>query len=73
VTYPDRLQVGCRVTGLLPDRVTFEYRLVSTTLNGVACEGQAVVVSYDYRAGAKAPIPEAVRGAIGELEGRERI
>ena len=71
VTYPDRLQVGARVSDIQPDRVAIEFRLVSEKVNAVACEGQGVVVSYDYRAGAKAPIPEAIRAAISELERRE--
>lgn len=68
VSYPDRVLVGARVSDAQPDRVTFEYGLVSTKLNAVACEGQAVVVSYDYKAGTKVPIPEAVRKAIEDLE-----
>ena len=68
VSYPDRLLVGARISDIQTDRVTFEYRLVSTKLNAVASEGQALVVSYDYRAGKKVPIPEAVRLAIEELE-----
>jgi hypothetical protein len=31
--------------------------------------GGAVVVSYNYAEGGKAPLPEAVREAIGRLEG----
>lgn len=69
VAHPDRLLVAARVGDVQPDRVTFEYRIVSTRLDAVACEGQAVVVSYDYRAAAKCPIPDAVRKAITELEG----
>jgi acyl-CoA thioester hydrolase len=69
VTYPDRLLVGAHVSEMHTDRVTFTYRLVSTRLDAVAAEGQAVVVSYDYRVGTKAPIPEAIRKAIEELEG----
>lgn len=71
VSHPDHLLVGARITEIQNDRVTFEYRLVSTKLNAVACEGQAVVVSYDYRAGAKAPIPEPIRMAIEELENKK--
>jgi acyl-CoA thioester hydrolase len=71
VTYPDRLQVGARVADIQSDRVVFEFRLVSEKLNAVACEGQGVIVSYDYRADAKAPIPEGIRAAILELEGRK--
>src|SRR5262252_2142824 len=68
VSYPDHLLIGARVTDVQPDRVTFEFRLVSTKLNAVACEGQGVIVSYDYRAGGKAAIPEPIRKAIEELE-----
>ncbi|MCE9566024.1 MAG: acyl-CoA thioesterase [Planctomycetes bacterium] len=68
VSYPDHLLVGARITDIQPDRVTFDYRIVSMKLNAVACEGQAVVVSYDYNAEKKAPIPDAVRKAIEELE-----
>jgi acyl-CoA thioester hydrolase len=68
VSYPDHLLVGARISDIQPDRVTFEYRVVSSKLNAVAAEGDAVVVSYDYRANAKAPIPEAIRKAIKELE-----
>ena len=68
VSYPDHLLVGGRISDIQSDRVTFDYRLISTKLNAVAAEGQAVVVSYDYKAAAKAPLPEAIRKAIEELE-----
>jgi len=71
VSYPDRLLVGTRTTDIQPDRITIEHRVVSTKLNAVACEGQGVVVSYDYNANAKAPIPDTVRKAIEELEARK--
>jgi acyl-CoA thioester hydrolase len=68
VSYPDRLMVGVRVSDLQTDRVTFEYRIVSRAQGAVTTEGQAVVVSYDYRRGAKCPIPDGVREAIERLE-----
>jgi acyl-CoA thioester hydrolase len=68
VTYPDQLQVGVRTTEISADRFTIEYRLVSERLGEVAAEGGGVVVSYDYVAGRKAPIPAAVRRAIETLE-----
>jgi acyl-CoA thioester hydrolase len=71
VKYPDHLLVGARVTDVQVDRVAFEFRLVSTALNAIACEGQGVVVSYDYRASTKTPIPEQIRSAIEDLEGRK--
>jgi acyl-CoA thioester hydrolase len=68
LSYPDHLLVAARISEIQADRVTFEYKLVSTKLNTVAAEGNAVVVSYDYRANAKTPIPEAIRKAIEKLE-----
>jgi acyl-CoA thioester hydrolase len=73
LTYPDRILVAARISEMQSDRVTFEYRLVSTKLHAVAAEGEALVVSYDYRANAKTPIPEPIRKAIEALEERQRI
>ena len=72
VTYPDTLVVGARTTELGEYRFAHEYRVVSRAMNDVAASGGAVLVSYDYAAARKTPIPEAVRGAIRSLEG-ERL
>lgn len=69
LTYPDTVLVGARTTEVGADRFTMEYRLVSQAQGEVAAEGGGVLVSYDYAAGRKAPLPEAVRTAIGCLEG----
>jgi acyl-CoA thioester hydrolase len=68
LVYPDHIWVGARVTDVQSDRVAFEYLIVSQALGVVTTDGQGVVVSYDYNAGAKCPIPAAVREAIKELE-----
>lgn len=69
IRYPDHLLIGARVTEVQTDRITLEHKLVSKQWNAVACEGQVVVVSYDYNVNAKVPIPESIRQAIWELEG----
>jgi acyl-CoA thioester hydrolase len=68
VKYPDRIRVGARIITLEADRVTFEHRLVSGVWDDLAAEGQAVVVSYDYRANRKAGLPHLLRERIDELE-----
>lgn len=68
LSYPDHIFVGARVIDVQPDRVTIEHRIVSTKWDAVATEGQVVVVSFDYRKGQKAPIPDAIRAAIAELD-----
>jgi acyl-CoA thioester hydrolase len=67
ITYPDRVQVGVRAKDVKDDRVTIEYRLISENWDAVAAEGEAVVISYDYRNARKCPIPDAIRAAIREL------
>jgi acyl-CoA thioester hydrolase len=69
VTYPDTLLVGARTTELGEDRFAHEYHVVSRALNDVAASGGTVLVSYDYAAAAKVPVPPAVRAAIHKLEG----
>lgn len=73
LTYPDAVRVGARVTEVGEDRFTMEYRVVSEKLGAVAAEGGGVLVSFDYRAGRKAPLPEEVRSAIESLEGGPRV
>jgi acyl-CoA thioester hydrolase len=68
LSYPDHLLVGARASDIQSDRMTIEHRIVSTRWDAVATDGQVVVVSFDYRQGRKAPIPDAVRTAIAALE-----
>jgi acyl-CoA thioesterase FadM len=68
VSYPDRLAVGARVVTLEADRVTFEHRIVSRRWDDLACEGEAVVVCYDYRRRCKTPLPAVLREHIDRLE-----
>ncbi len=70
LTYPDTVSVGARVPDLDVDRFRMEYRIVSHRHQKIAAEGDALIVSYDYRNRTKAPLPEVVRGYILDLEGR---
>lgn len=72
IKFPDRVWVGVRATDLQADRVTFEHALVSRAWDAVACEGTAVVVSYDYRNECKAPLPGAVRERIEATEAQTK-
>lgn len=68
VVYPDTVVIGARATDVGDDRFAHEYRLVSRALGDVAAEGGALLVSYDYAAGRKTPLPDDVRAAIQALE-----
>lgn len=67
VRYPATVTVGVRVEGVGADRFTHHYRVVRAGTDEVVAEGEGVVVSYDYGAARKAPIPEEVRRAIDGL------
>lgn len=70
LTFPDTVHVGARVSDLQADRFTMSYEVRSDRLGGaVACEGSGLIVAYDYRALAKAPLPGAIVSRIHALEG----
>jgi acyl-CoA thioester hydrolase len=71
VTYPDTLSVRARVSALGDDRFLMEYEAYSSALDKVVADGETLVVSYDYVAGRRIPLPEEYRRAILALEGRE--
>lgn len=71
VHYPDTVEVGARVSAMEEDRFTMEYRIVSLDQEAVAAEGHGVVVSFDYEAGRKVPLPDDVSRRVRELEGDE--
>ena len=58
-----------RVTQVLDDRLTMHHRVVSQRHGLLAAEGDGVIVTYDYGAMRKAPVPEDLRRRIAELEG----
>ena len=66
--YPDTAIVGARGTDVGEDRFTMIYRIVSESRGSVAADGEGVVVSFDYRARRKTPLPDAVRAGIERLE-----
>jgi acyl-CoA thioester hydrolase len=68
LTYPDTVRMGTRVGEVGADRFTMLFRIVSTRHQRIAAEGDSVIVSYDYRAGRKVPLPESMRAAIAALE-----
>lgn len=68
LSYPDTITVGARVSALGADRFTMQYRALSDRHHAIAADGEGVVVSYDYAAGAKTALPEAVRARIRALD-----
>jgi len=68
LTYPDTVSVGARAEALGADRFMMKYVVVSHRHARSAAEGEGLIVSYDYRALTKAPLPEVIRRRIEALE-----
>jgi acyl-CoA thioester hydrolase len=68
LTYPDTVAVGARVPAVGRDRFTMAYAAVSRRHGKLAAEGEGEIVAYDYRAGHKTDVPDALRRRIAELE-----
>lgn len=68
LTYPDTVSVGTKISGLAADRFVMKYVAVSHEHERVAAEGEGLIVSYDYRALKKAPLPHEIRERIKVLE-----
>jgi acyl-CoA thioester hydrolase len=68
LTYPDTISVGARAHTLEADRFSMDYKIISHKHLKVAAEGGGVIVSYDYKQAAKAPLPDVIRERITALE-----
>jgi len=66
--YPDKISVGARVSEIQEDRFVMEYLVVSHTHQAIAAEGDAVVVSFNYRESKKVLVPRDVKKRIEKLE-----
>jgi acyl-CoA thioester hydrolase len=68
VHYPDTLTVGTRVSTIGNTHFNMDYLIISE-IHGAVATGDSVIVTFDYRVNAKAPVPDAVIRAIEGLEG----
>lgn len=67
VEWPARLTVRCGCTAIGNTSFTMAYEVTDEDANLVAA-GTSVQVMFDYRAGAKVQVPDAIRAAIAHLQ-----
>ena len=70
LTYPDTVDVGTRVVAVGNSSIRMEQIVVSRKLEVVAASVQSTAVLLDYSAGRPVRVPETIRAAIAEFEGR---
>lgn len=66
--YPDTIEVGARVAEFEEHGFQMRYAIWSRRLSRLAAEGEARIVTYDYAAQRKVPLPLDLRVRIVELE-----
>lgn len=66
--YPDRVSVGTKTIKIDDDRFTMKFSIISHKLKREVAEGEAIVVSYDYKNKKKVPLPAEVLQKIKELD-----
>ena len=67
IVFPDTVTVTARVASIEADRFTLDHEIISAALDQVAALGTSTIVTYDYTANAKAPIPADLRRAIESM------
>jgi acyl-CoA thioester hydrolase len=67
LTYPDTVTVGARIGEVGDDRFVMLHRAVSHRHGAVAADGESLIVTFDYAAGAKVAVPSAVRARLHDL------
>lgn len=68
LSYPDTVSVGTRIIDVAEDRFVMKYVVISHQHQRLAAEGEGLIVSYDYRAKKKAPLPLEIKARIKALE-----
>ncbi len=68
LTFPDTVRAGARISKIERDRFAIEHYVFSQNHQKIAAEGAGIVVSYDYRANTKAPLPMEIVERIKNLE-----
>lgn len=67
LTYPDTLSVGTKVINMQKDRFTMKHILISHKHQKLAAEGEATIVTYNYKKQCKTPIPDFLIQRLDKL------
>lgn len=68
--FPDVVFIGARVARIGRKSLTMEHQIISREQGALVAEGRATLVVFDYKANESRPVPDSIRRAIEELEGR---
>lgn len=70
LNYPDTVVIGTRVTAIGNTSFRMAHSIVRRATGEIAAEAESVIVTVDYSTGKPVRVPEDIRQAVGQLEGR---
>ena len=70
LNYPGDVLSGVRITRISIGSVTLEYLIADSQTGVPVAEGASDVVLYDYAADKPVPVPDHIRAAVEQLEGK---
>ena len=70
VTFPDTVQVGARVSKIGNSSFRMEHAVVSLQQNEVVADSSTVLVFLEYKESRPRRVPDSLRKAMAQLEGR---
>ncbi|MBF0229986.1 MAG: acyl-CoA thioesterase [Desulfamplus sp.] len=65
LVYPDTLSIGTKISSMQEDRFIMHHLVVSHKYQKLAAQGEALIVTYDYKKGAKIAMPQSLIQKIG--------
>ena len=70
IVYPDTVVIGSRVSRIGRTSFGMDHALVSAAQTAIAAEARSTIVVFDYAANTPVPVPDEIRRAIADIEGR---
>ena len=70
VTFPDTVQVGARISKIGNSSFRMEHAVVSLQQNALVADSSSVLVFLEYKDSRPLRVPDSIREAIAQLEGR---
>jgi acyl-CoA thioester hydrolase len=71
LNFPDTVEIGSRVTRIGRSSISMTHALWSQRQAALVADGDSTIVAFDYNTQRPVPVPDSIRQAIEQLEGRK--
>lgn len=70
LNFPDTVEIGARISRLGRSSMTMEHLIVSQSQQSAVADGDSTIVCFDYASNKPIAIPDPIRQAVEQLEGK---